>query len=410
MTKIVIIGAGFAGLKAALELEKRYKKDKSVSVTLIDKHDYHLYSPSLYEVAASEEEFSSISQLEKSVVLPLPQLLSGKRINFIQGEASFVDQRQKKVKVGIREIGYDYLVLAAGSGPEFYNIPGAQQHGLPLKNLTEAFRIRNALEFAVQSHTQDAIKQYIRFVVAGGGHTGVELAGEMSKLADILAWKYNYPREKIEIVILESSNQLIPDFNSQESKEVVGRLLDLGVEIKILSLIFKVTGQLVELLDGERIHYDVLVWTAGVRAANVPSSLPWPCDRRGHLQVDGVLRVKGFDNIFAIGDIADTKSNRGLRMATTAQAGMAEAKFLAQSLPKLLQNKKPREFAYTPHPFVVSVGGKWALVKFQQRYLSGYIGYLVRLAADFRYYSSLIGWVKALKYTLFRAEIFGRND
>jgi NADH dehydrogenase FAD-containing subunit len=90
-------------------------------------------------------------------------------------------------------------------------------------------------------------------------------------------------------------------------------------------------------------------------------------------------------------------------------AGMAEAAYLAQNLPKLLQNKNPREFTYTPHPFVVSVGGKWALAKFHRRYLSGYIGYLVRLAADFRYYSSLIGWFKALKYTLFRTEVFDRN-
>lgn len=410
MKKIIIAGAGFGGLNLALRLEKKLGKQKDVSITLIDKHDYHLFNPALYEAAAADEEFTSLNQLKRNIVLPLRSVLSGRNIKFVQAEITHIDQLQKKITAGVRELEYDYLVLALGSQAEYFNIIGAEQYSLPLKSLNDAFRIRNTMEFAVQSHRNDVVKQYIRFVVAGGGYTGVELAGELVKLADILAWKNGYPREKIEILVIESTNQLVPGFDQETSRAIFQRLLDLGVQIKLASSIFKVAQHFVELATGERILFDALVWTAGVRAKNIPAAAAWPTDKRGQLKVDAFLRVQGQDGIFALGDIASIKNTQGNFLPATAQAATAEAKYLSGSLPQFLQHKMPGQFAFEQNNFVVSVGGKWALAKFKKQVLSGYTGYLVRLAANWRYYAGLIGWLPALKYVLSQAGVFGRND
>jgi NADH dehydrogenase len=410
MIKIVIAGAGFGGLNAALGLEKKFREQKDVSVTLIDRHNYHLYSPALFEVAASEEELAGMALLKKSIALPLTEILSGKRVNFLQGEITNIDSRRKKVKAGLREVDYDYLILACGSKTEYFGIEGAGKYGLPLKNLNDAFRIRNALEFAVQAHKNDSIKQYIRFVVAGGGYTGVEFAGELSKLCDILAWKNGYPREKIEIFLVEAKNQLMPEFGKREGRDILGRLTDLGVRVKLLSPIFKVDKHFVELVSGERILYDALIWATGVRACNVAVDGVWAEGSRGQLLADEHLRLKGQPNIFVLGDTACVKDEHQQTVPTTAQAATAQAEYLAEVLPQFLQNQKPRAFVFTPHPFIVSVGGKWAIFKGREIYITGYLPYLLRLAANLRYYASLVGWLKALHYVILQAELYGRND
>jgi NADH:ubiquinone reductase (H+-translocating) len=410
MTKIVIAGAGFGGLNAALGLEKNFKGDKNISITLIDRHDYHLYSPSLYEVAASDEELAGMDRLKKSIALPLKEALAKKKINFLQGEVAFIDPAGKKIKAGLREADFDYLVLALGSRTEYFKIQGAENYGLPLKNLNDALRIRNALEFAVQMHKNDAVKRYIRFVVAGGGYSGVEFSGELAKLCGLLAWKNGYPREKIEVCLVEASNQLVPEFDRRQSADILNRLAGLGVRVKLLSPIFKVDRNFVELVGGERILYDVLVWTAGVRACDVSSQGLWEFGGRGQVMTDEYLRVKGQSHIFALGDAACVKALDGKMAPATAQVALAQAKYLSGALPLLLQNKKPTPFIFTPHPFIVSVGGKWAVFKGRRFYLSGFLPYLLRLGANFRYYASLVGWFNALRYVILQAELYGRND
>ena len=393
MTKIVIAGAGFGGLNLALGLEKVFHSDNKTSITLIDRHDYHLFTPSLYEVATAEEEMTSVLQLEKSIALPITELLRNKRINFVQGEVGVIDQSRKKIKAGIRELDYDYLVLAMGSKTEYFGVEGAEKFSLPLKNLKDAFRVRNALEFAVQAHQNDAVKQYVRFVVAGGGYTGVELAAEMDKLADILAWKNNYPREKIEILVIESANSLVPGFDERAGRDIYERLSDLNIKIKLLSPIFKVDHQFVSLVSGERIPYDALIWTTGVRACDCEVSGQCTCNKRGQFETDEFLRVKGSHNVFALGDIACVHGPNDVVAPTTAQAAGLQAEYLAKALPKFLQNKKPAAFVPGKNPFIVSVGGKWALFKSDHFYFTGYLPYLLRIGANIRYFSKLPGLV-----------------
>ena len=167
MKNIVIVGAGFGGLQAALNLEKAFKSRRDIALTLIDKRDYHLFTSNLYEVASSEEEVTSVSQMKKSVTLPLKEVLAGKNIQFIQAEVKEVIATEKKLLLASRSIPYDYLILALGSESDFYSIPGAEQYALTLKSLPDALRIRNQMEFMVEAHKFDAVKKTLRAVVAG---------------------------------------------------------------------------------------------------------------------------------------------------------------------------------------------------------------------------------------------------
>ncbi len=409
MTKIIIAGAGFGGLNLALGLEKKFRHQKDVSITLVDRYDYHLYSPNLYEVATAEEEFTGISQLKKSIALPFRKLLKNKRVNFVQGEVGFIDQARRKIKAGIRELDYDFLVLAMGSQTEYFGISGAEQYALPLKSLKDAFRIRNALEFAVEGRKNDAVKQYVRFIVVGGGCGGVGLSAEMAKLANILAWKNSYPREKIEVMIVEAANQLIPGLDEKAGLDILYRLKNLGVNIKLLSPAVKVERHFITLLSGERILYDALVWVAGARGRDYAGL---NCERsfRGKVETDEFLRVKGQANIFVLGDAAGVLAPDKSSVSANAWAAVAEAEYLAKALPLLMQNKKPEAFMPGKNSLIVPVGGKWALLKTDKFYFKGYFPYLLRLYIIARYFARLIGWRKAIKYTLFEAELYGRND
>ncbi len=411
MTNIVIAGAGFGGLVTALELEKKFKGRKDVSITLVDRHDYHLFNPSLYEIATAEEEFTNIAQLKESIVLPLRKILAGKKIKFVKGEIGEIDRLQKKLKTTSRVLDYDYLILAFGSQTEYFGVEGAKEYSVPLKSLTDAFRLRNAVEFSVAAHKHDSVKQYVRLVVAGGGYTGVELVAELDKLADIVAWKNDYPREKVEVMVVEAANMLVPGFDERASRDIYQRLTDLNVKIKLLSPIFKVEPHFISLVSGEKIPFDVLVWTTGVRAKECSMGQPCECNKRGQLETDEFLRVKGETHIFALGDMACVHGSGQSIVPTTAQAAIAEAKYLAKALPLLMQNKKPTQgFKMDKHPFIVSVGGKWALLKSDHFYFTGFIPYVLRLGANWRYFKSLIGWFKAARYVLFDAEIYSRND
>lgn len=409
MKKIVIAGAGFGGLNTALLLEKKFKNNPDISITLIDGRNYHLFNPSLYEVAASEEEFSSLLELKHSITLPIAEILRDKKIKFIQGKVGEINPHNKTLEINHHHLDYDYLVLALGSKSEYFNIQGAREHSFTLKSLNDAFAIRNALEFAVESHRFDVQKKCVRVVVAGGGYTGVELAAELASLRNILAWKYSYPIEKIEVVVLEAAAELVPGFSQEASRDIYYRLKDLGVSVKISSPIFKVDKNLIHLLDGQSISFDVLVWTAGVRATDLRLSAECECNNRGQMKTDEYLRLSGHHNIFALGDIACIHAKSG-PVPSTGQAAVAQAEYLAKIFPSILENKKPAAFDLKGNPFIISVGGKWAVFKSKNFYLKGFLPYLIRLAADVRYFSKLMGVFAAINLVLFDAKLYSRND
>lgn len=410
MTKIVIVGGGFGGVMAALGLEKKFRDNKNIAITLIDQRDYHLFTPNLFEAATAEEELVSVGQMKKSITLPFKDILTDRNIKFIQSELKQINQNNRQVTLDHKQINYDYLILALGSQSEFFNIAGAEKFALVLKDLPDALRIRNQIEFAVQSHKLDVNKKTLRLVVAGGGYTGVELAGELKGLADFLAWKNQYPREKIEIEVIEAANALVPGFDSRLSRDAYERLQELGIRVRLSARVSGVDQHFLELMSGDKIAYDVLMWTMGVRAANSGLS-GCKLNKKGRLEVNEFFQVLEHQNIFALGDIACVTGRDGKPVPSSAQDAQDQAKYLVYALPYIIKNQKPpKPYQSLKHGFIVNVGGKWAILSHKGLYITGWLAYFIDKAAHLRYYLKLMNIYKAVKYVIFQMEMYSRND
>lgn len=397
-------------MSAAIGLERQFRNSDSVHIILLDREPYHLIYNNLYEVAAAAEELVSAKQLKKSAALPFEDALSGRKIKFIQSEVKVVDPHGRTIQLSGRQIEYDYLILALGFCEEYFNIPGAREFGIPLRTLTHAFKIKNAVEFAVEAHKFDAQKNFVRVVVAGGGYTGVELAAELAGLFNFLAWKHQYPRHKIEIQIVEAGNRLMEGMGERANRDACWRLAKLGVKIKFSAPITQVKEHTLELLTGERLVYDVLIWAAGIRAKPLPKGLNFKTDSRGRVEVDEFLRVKNQHNIFVLGDQALVLKPNGQPAPQSAQDAIHQAQYLASALPVLMHNRRPKSYMPPEHGFIVTLGGQWAILNYPPIYFTGRLAYLAHQLALLRYFARLCGWWKALKLVWFQSKLYATND
>lgn len=409
--KIVILGAGFAGLTTALNLEKQAKKNSlNLEIILVDKNPYQVFNSNLYEVAASEEELTSIAQVKKTVTVPVAEAIEGKNITFIQDSLVRIHTEQKILELSRQKLNFDYLVLAMGSVSDYFGIEGAEEFSISLKTLQDGFRIRNAVEFVVQKHRQDLKKKNINIVIAGGGYTGVELAGELALVLNKIAWKNEYPRERIKIKIVEACPELIAGLSKRLSQDSFNRLQELGVEVLLQSAITKVDKDFIYFLTGEKISYDTLVWSVGIKARSFETTQEFALDKKGRLLVNEFLQTKNFANIFCTGDMVSILKADGRPVPSTAQDAIHQAKYLAKTIVSFLNNSLPEKYAPPAHGFIVSIGGKWAILSIGKIYFKGFFAHFVSKLAHLRYFISILGLVKALKYTLREIKYFSRND
>ena len=417
MKKIVILGAGYGGILTALGLSKKYAND--FTITLIDRHDYQLFASNLYEVATADEELVSQRQLKKSIAIPLSEILSGHKVTFVQAEIGEINREQKTVAAGDRKISYDYLIVAMGSISDYFGVAGAKDFSLPLKTLTDGLRIRNAIEFAIQTHRMDISKPNVRVVIAGGGYTGVEFAAELAKEMKFVAFKNQYPPEKIEIDIVEAMPQIIAGFSQRLSQDALNRLKKLGVRVQLSSPIAGVDQHFLSLSTGEKLEYDVLVWAAGVRAVTLPFTQPLELDKKGRIVTNGFLQAslgnllssaKPEDSIFALGDCACVINADTRPAPPTAQDAVEQAKYLVYTLPLIAKNQKPLPYKGKKHGFIVALGGQWAIMDYGGFYFRGWVAYVVDQFAHINYYRKVVGWVRAFKYIAFQVDIYRRND
>src|SRR6185503_946857 len=332
MKNIVIIGAGFGGAAAALNLEKLLRGQSDISITLIDKEPYHLFHANMYEVATSEEDLTTIADLKRTIAIPVVEIIGKKKIKFVQARVDHIDYEQSLILAGDKKIPYDYLISACGSVNNFFGIPGAPEYGYPLKTLPDAFRIRNGLEFVVQQHSADTTKPYIRIIIGGGGFTGVELAGEMRGLVDLLSWKYEYPREKIDILVVEGANRLLPGLDDRVGQDVLDRLLSLGIRIQLNSMITNVEEKFITFKSGERLEFNCLIWTAGIKAQELSCSMNLALDKGSRVQTNKNLQAEGMPNVFFIGDQACVFDENNKPVPGTARQAVVQARYAARSV------------------------------------------------------------------------------
>src|SRR3989344_5681406 len=283
MTKILILGGGFGGIRAALELEKRLK-DKA-QITLVDKNGYHLFLPALYEIASAygvkKDPFAV--RLKKSVCIPFADIFGGKNIEFIQAEITGIDLSAKKVFFQgswggaspapgelCRTLGYDYLVIALGSQPNDFGILGVKEYACQFKSIYDALLVNKKLEEAIK---RSSALYPAKIFICGGGFTGVELAAEISCCARNIARDHKIKHKSHAITLFEAGPKILPMIPEEKRKPLLNRLTKLGVAIMENSPIEEVGSDFVRLKSGQKLDGNIIVWTAGVMANEMLKSV-----------------------------------------------------------------------------------------------------------------------------------------
>ncbi|BDD07988.1 NADH dehydrogenase [Fulvitalea axinellae] len=356
--RVVIIGGGFAGLKLSRSLVR-----KKFQVVLIDKHNYHGFQPLLYQVATAGLE-------PDSIVGPLRQHVEErKNFYFRMLNVKQILPEKKSVATDVGELEYDHLVIATGSKSNFFGNKDIQRHSFPLKKVTEALDLRSQLlqNFEKSVLTKDIRKReaLMNVVIVGGGPTGVELAGAIAELRNHVL-PQDYPElnlKRMKIYLVEGAGRLLGAMSESSGKNAQAYLEKFDVSIILNKLVQTYDGETVKLNDGTQLYTTTLIWAAGVMG-NTVKGLPDEAVERSRYLVNEYGQVKGYEDIFAVGDIACLKTEEhphGLPML--APVAIQQGKLLADNLERLREGKSMKPFKYLDKGTMATVGRNKAVVE-----------------------------------------------
>lgn len=356
--RIVILGAGFAGLQLARQLS-----NTSFDITLIDRYNYHQFQPLFYQVATARIEPSSIS-------FPLRKIFQGKRnIHIRIAEVKEIHNATQTVVTDIGDFSYDYLVIATGCTTNFFGNQEIAGKAFPMKSTTEAMALRNRIlmnfEDALQAKGDD-LEAIMNIVVVGGGPTGVELSGAFAEMKKNVLPK-DYPDmdfSKLQVYLLEGGPATLGPMSKASQQKSKQYLEQLGVQVWTNSVVEQYDGVTVQLKDGRSIKTHNLIWAAGV-TGNVPGGLPRELVQRGNrLKVDRYNKIDGLNNIYALGDIAYMETPKYPKgHPQVANVAINQAKLLGKNFKASLSGRNSwKEFEYKDPGSMATVGKRKAVV------------------------------------------------
>lgn len=357
--KVVIIGAGFAGLKLAQELINNSKFE----VYLIDKQNFHQFQPLMYQVATARLEPASIS-------FPLRKVFQkAKNVRIRIAKVRKINFDEKQVVTTIGDFEYDHLVIAIGCKTNYFGSENLRDFAYPMKTIPEAIQLRNRIlqtfEDALITTDNEKLQALLNFVIVGGGPTGVELSGALAEMKRNILPK-DYPDKdfsKLTIYLLEGAANTLSPMSKGSQKMSQKYLEDLGVIVKTNTIVKDYDGSTVILNDGEKIDSKNVIWAAGV-TGNVIEGFPTECFTRGNrLIVNRFNEVKGLKNVYALGDIAYMETPKNPRgHAQVASVAQQQASLLANNLSKSIANKNRKEFEYADKGSMATIGKRKAVV------------------------------------------------
>lgn len=411
---IVILGGGFGGIRCALDLVK--KSSGHFRITLIDKNGYHFFPPSLYEIASAYEKGDDPYRmsLRKAIAIPYSEIFDGKDIEVIQAEISGVDLASKRVNIGSGgHVDFDYLVFALGSQASDFGIPGVNEYVYQFKTPDDAVALNKKIGELFADAAAGQIALPMKLMIIGAGFTGIELAAELVMYARKVSKLMRLNRRSFSVALFEAAPHILPMISDKERKIIMERLTSLGVAVMAGSVIESVTSESIKLKNGQTVTGNAVVWTAGVRPNIIaPTIHNLSVTDRGKIVVDEFLRVRNFDNVFALGDIMefiDEKTQKPIPgLAYTAQA---QGKLIAKNISASLKGKKLAIYQPEYDAWVAPVGAKYAVAHINSRItVSGFLAWVVRNLVDLRYFASVLPLNRALG--LFKKDImlFSKND
>lgn len=413
-----MLGAGFAGLRAALDLPRRLKGVPH-QVTLVDRSDTHLYTPDLYEIASAfEPEVTHACQvkLKDTVATPLRSLLSKTPIVFLQDWVQTIDPKKKRVLLRRQGwISYDVLVVTLGSVPSFFNIPGLEAHAYPLKTIRDALAIQSNLDQLLQRTSLQRKKPLpaLSIVVGGGGPAGVELVCELAQYLKCLIRKYRYPASRISLHLVEGGEELA-GLGPKGTRIALHRLKALGIRAHLGRFIVRASSTRLTLKMRSGLQQSLpcqfLIWTGGVEVNPVIQASVGKTDCRGAIPVNDYLQSVEHSSIFAAGDnilLWNRKTGRPFPML--AQFAWMQGMLLARNVRAFVTKQPLKKISLHPPILVVPMGGHYGILKIGRWVFHGRRVWLLHRLVSLRYALTLLPFWKAYRKWKKDTAIFAEN-
>lgn len=372
--RVVIVGGGFAGLALIRALRR-----SAFQIVLIDKHNYHMFKPLLYQVASSALNVGDIA-------FPFRRMFHGwKNFHFRMGYIERIDPEKHLLETTAGTIGYDYLVLATGSIPNFFKIENIKKNALPMSNITDALNIRNRMlrnfEIAVTASTQEECSSRLSVVIVGAGASGVEIAGALAEMR-----RYVMPRDYpqldtslMNIYLIEEQNRVLGSMSEKTSDEALKTLSDKGIRVILGHKIVDYENFCAVFDDGARIPTYNLIWTCGIKSAAFPGITPAWIGRGGRMRVDVFNRIIGCDDLFVIGDTALMQDDPNYPQGhpQLARVAISQGQQLARNLKRLETGKPMQPYRYKNYGVMATIGRNKAFVEWGKIQFGGFFAWII---------------------------------
>ncbi|MCR5177057.1 MAG: NAD(P)/FAD-dependent oxidoreductase [Anaerovibrio sp.] len=369
---VVIVGAGFGGVAAIKALA-----GTNVKITLVDRTNYHLFQPLLYQLSTSVLSTDDIS-------FPVRAMFrKRKNIDLFMAQATDIDGKNKILHTNHGEIAYDYLIVSAGATTNYFGLESVEKYSYGMKTIQETLHIRNHVLHMFerankQLDSEDVRRQMLTFICVGGGPTGVEEAGALAEL--VAVQKLDYPHlnfDEVSIKLIEATDTVLPMMPEKLRNYTLKVLRKKGVEVMLNTAVADCSEDGLTLKDGTFIPSKTVIWAAGVKANPVVATLGTKCDRSGRIIVTKTLQVPGYPEIFAIGDNACFLHN-DRPLPTVAPVACQEAHAAVDNIRKLLSGQKTlKEFVYKDHGSMATIGRCEAVVSWGYLRIGGFLAWCI---------------------------------
>lgn len=381
LKRIVILGAGYAGVEAAKVLSKKFKKDDSVQITLINDNPFQTLLTELHEIAGRRTE-------KESVMVDLYKVFNATKVNFIRDRIESIDYEAKTLKSSKETYGYDYLVLGCGAEPAYFGIEGVKEYGFTIWSLKDALKIKEhvlkSFEMARGEKNAAKRKELLTFVVAGAGFTGIETVGELFEWKDVLCDEYGIDPKEVTIYNVEAMPTILPILRPSLQSKAANFLTKKGVKLMTNSPIVKATPDSIVLKDGQEIKTKTLIWTCGVQGNSFTASTGLTLGKRNRVQVNDYMQSMDKEEVYLVGDNAyyeiDGKPIPQI-VETAIQTGECAAHNIAADITKTEKKK----LKLNTHGFMVSIGSHYCVAELMGIPLSGFFAMAMKHLVNLHY-------------------------